>query len=75
MKRLFYSVFLLLVMALTVAGCGGGDYAPKPTAYLRLSYPPHSYHRFDTVGMPFVFEVADGATLTLKKKHEDRQVD
>ncbi len=66
MKRLFYLCFAVMLAGL-LAGCGDGDYAPKPTAYLRLTYPPHAYHRFDTVGMPFVFEVADEATITLKK--------
>ena len=31
------------------AACGGGDYTPKPQAYLRIDMPEHSYWLVDTL--------------------------
>ena len=40
---------LLAVAALLLAGCGGGDYTPKPQAYLRIDMPEHEYFLLDTM--------------------------
>lgn len=37
------------VAAIIVAGCGGGDYTPKPQAYLRIDMPEHSYWLVDSL--------------------------
>ena len=55
---------LLAVAALLLAGCGGGDYTPKPQAYLRIDMPEHEYFLLDTMRtnpgdtktFPFIFE-------------------
>ena len=39
----------LAVAALLLAGCGGGDYTPKPQAYLRIDMPEHEYFLLDTM--------------------------
>ncbi|MBR1517115.1 MAG: hypothetical protein IJ620_03105 [Bacteroidales bacterium] len=66
MRILINLCFGLLLSAL-LASCGGDDYVPKPTAYLRLTYPEHSYRTFDTLSLPFTFEVADSATVEVKR--------
>ena len=35
--------------ALLFAACGGGDYTPKPLAYLRIDMPEHSYWLVDSL--------------------------
>ena len=40
---------LIAVAALLLAGCGGGDYTPKPQAYLRIDMPEHEYFLLDTM--------------------------
>ena len=35
--------------ALLFAACGGGDYTPKPQAYLRIDMPEHSYWLVDSL--------------------------
>lgn len=60
--------YLLWLLPLMLAACGGGgDYTPKPTAYLRLSFPEHSYRVYDTLPLPMTFECADGAVIDWKK--------
>ena len=50
------------------AGCGGGDYTPKPTAFLRIDVPEHQYALADTAQLPFLFELDEEAELTIKKE-------
>lgn len=64
---LFPFFFLLL-------SCGGGDYTPKPTAYLRIDMPEHQYaSTLDSSflvphsSLPFVFEVNRLAELSEKE--------
>ena len=64
------------------AACGGGDYTPKPQAFLRIDMPEHDYWLVDTlpttidgqtmpsVVLPFLFEANDSAELTLKKPRQ-----
>lgn len=70
-----------MAMAL-LAGCGGGDYSPKPAAYLRIDMPEHTYWLVDTLPMsiegqsmpaitlPFIFEANEGVELNLKKPRQ-----
>lgn len=53
--------------AMLFAGCGGGDYTPKPQAYIRIDMPEHSYTVCDTAVLPFTFEVGDAVELNHKK--------
>lgn len=39
----------LALAALLFAACGGGDYTPKPQAYLRIDMPEHSYWLVDSL--------------------------
>lgn len=43
------------------------DYTPKPQAYLRFDFPPKAYEVYDTAALPFSFECATAANVTLKK--------
>ena len=70
------------VATVLLAGCGGGDFTPKPRAYLRIDVPEHSYWLVDTLPMsieghtlpgitlPFIFEANDSVELTLKKPRQ-----
>lgn len=60
-------ILLSLVVACLVAACGDGHYAPKPTAYLRLTFPPHAYQSYDTLPLPFTFELSQQASVQWKK--------
>lgn len=55
-----------------LTACGGGDYSPKPKAYLRLDTPTVTYTWTDSLTLPFNFEKNDVAELTVKKntRHE-----
>ena len=48
-----------------LSGCGGGDYSPKPQAYLRIDMPEHEYFLLDTMrsnpGDTIVFPNGDTA--------------
>ena len=58
---------LPLLAALLLAACHGGDYTPKPTAYLRFDMPAKSYSPVDTAALPFTFERGADARLDLKR--------
>lgn len=72
----------IILAVLLLASCGGGDYTPKPRAYLRIDVPEHSYWLVDTLPMsieghtlpgitlPFIFEANDSVELTLKKPRQ-----
>lgn len=40
---------MAIATAAALAGCGGGDYSPKPVAYLRIDMPEHEYFLLDTM--------------------------
>ena len=42
-------LIVFAVATLLLAGCGGGDYTPKPQAYLRIDMPEHEYFLLDTM--------------------------
>lgn len=70
------------VATMVLVACGGGDYSPKPQAFLRIDMPEHDYWLVDTlpttidgqtmpsVVLPFLFEANDSAELTLKKPRQ-----
>ena len=70
------------VATMVLVACGGGDYSPKPQAYLRIDMPEHNYWLVDTLPMsiegqpmpgitlPFIFEANDSVELTLKKPRQ-----
>lgn len=78
----FRYILMALVAAAVLVGCGGGDYSPKPKAYLRIDMPEHNYWLVDTLPMsieeqpmpeitlPFTFEANDNVELTLKKPRQ-----
>ena len=39
----------LVLAAMLFAACGGGDYTPKPQAYLRIDMPEHNYWLIDSL--------------------------
>ena len=61
------NILLLTVSFFTLAACGGGDYSPKPQAYLRIDTPTQHYSSVDSLALPFHFEKNDISQLTLKK--------
>ena len=64
LPRLVFSFSLLV----SFASCGGGgDYTPKPQAYLRIDLPAHEYEVCDTAALPFTFERSREATVVMKK--------
>jgi len=44
------TLLIALVACCMMAACGGGDYTPKPQAYLRIDMPQHKYFMLDTFG-------------------------
>ena len=74
-------LFLIFAFSFLFFSCGG-DYTPKPSAYLRIDMPEHSYWIVDTlpssidgqpmpgITLPFTFEAGDSAELTLKKPRQ-----
>lgn len=64
-------LFILLGMTL-LAACGGGDYTPKPKAYLRIDLPQHAYAAYDTAALPFTFDYSQQAQVVWKEvRHVD----
>ena len=55
--RNYLIVFLALALML-IASCKE-DYVPKPRGYFRISFLPKSYHRLDSAGLPYRFDIPD----------------
>lgn len=73
-RKVSYVGMPLLIAALLLAACGGGnDYTPKPQAYLRIDLPRHVYAVYDTVALPFSFEMNKQAVVTWKKDTPEEQ--
>lgn len=69
MKKISYCILIISFLGMFVmVSCGGGDYTPKPQAYLRIDMPDHDYALCDTMGLPFTFEKSTLAGITLKKR-------
>ena len=61
-------ILLLLLPFLSLYSCGHNDNpTPKPTTYLRIDMPAHHYQPNDSLALPFQFEYANEAQLSLKK--------
>lgn len=74
MKHPLFLPVLLLAGMLT--GCGGGDFTPKPTAYLRIDLPTKHYIICDTAALPFRFErAADCEVVWKNSKRNETWVD
>ena len=43
------NILLGIAIAGLLSACGGGDYSPKPQAYLRIDLPEHEYFLLDTM--------------------------
>lgn len=54
MKNLIQLTFLILLIAVVLAGCRE-DYTPKPRGYFRIDLPEKKYTRFDST-FPYSFE-------------------
>ena len=49
---------------LLLSGCGGGDFSPKPSAYLRIDMPEHEYWLIDTIWKPKTpYQLNDSVTV------------
>ena len=59
------NILLGIIVLTTLAACGGGDYSPKPQAYLRIDMPQHTYSPADS--LPFSFEKNILSQVNLKK--------
>ena len=55
--RKYLSVFVALSLAFIVS-CKQ-DYVPKPRGYFRISFLPKSYHKLDSTGLPYRFDIPD----------------
>ncbi|MCQ2300548.1 MAG: hypothetical protein MJZ81_10545 [Bacteroidales bacterium] len=64
MKRLTLIVATLLLLC---SACHRNDYMPKPSTYLRFDFPAKAYQTYDTAALPFTFEGAKEANITVKK--------
>ena len=42
-------ILSIVAVATVLAGCGGGDFTPKPRAYLRIDMPEHDYWLVDSL--------------------------
>ncbi|MBP6429449.1 MAG: hypothetical protein KA273_03530, partial [Bacteroidales bacterium] len=51
-----YLLLAILFSVLFISCSEDKNSAPKPKTYFRLDVPLPSYQKFDTLGMPFVFE-------------------
>lgn len=61
------NILMGLVATMVLVACGGGDYSPKPQAYLRIDMPEQHFSPVDSLPLPFLFEKNDAAELILKK--------
>lgn len=43
------NILLTIGLVALLTACGGGDYSPKPQAYLRIDMPQHEYFLLDTM--------------------------
>jgi gliding motility-associated lipoprotein GldD len=59
MKYFFISLIIVLLFA-----CDN-NFTPKPYAYFRVDLPEHSYRQFDTLDLPYRFEVSNLATVVV----------
>ena len=61
------NILLAVAATMLLAACGG-DFTPKPQAYLRIDMPQHTSAVVDTSSLPFLFEQGNEAELTIKKE-------
>ena len=66
MKSVFTTALILVTLAL-FAACGSDSYAPKPKGYMRFDLPAKAYVPYDTAALPFSFEAAAEADVSLKR--------
>lgn len=60
----------LLLVLLSLCACGG-SYTPRPYGYFRVDLPPHSYRSFDSLGLPYRFELSEQARVVLRDAHRE----
>lgn len=72
MKRLLH-LSVVLAAVLTLVGCGGKDYTPKPTAYLRIDLPEKHYSVYDTAALPFRFEHSSDCEIVWKRDNRSEK--
>lgn len=59
-------ILTVLAMVALLVGCGGGDYSPKPKAYLRIDMPEHKYWLVDTLPLNDTITLPDGQQAIAK---------
>ncbi len=57
MKKGLFRVSVWMAAALCFLTACGGDYVPKPRAYMRIEVPEKAYRAFDSAAYPFSFRM------------------
>ena len=67
-------IILLLFVCVCLSSCFNDDVpTPKPKTYFRLDVPIPTYQKFDTLGLPFIFQYPNyGIVETVEGKFADR---
>ncbi len=52
----------ILVLSFGFSSCNK-SYVPKPYGYFRVDLPTHSYHRIDTLDLPYTFDIPQDVEL------------
>jgi gliding motility-associated lipoprotein GldD len=55
-------IYLSIVFLLLASSCKQ-DYIPKPRGFFRISFAEKSYHRLDSAGLPYRFEIPDYSSI------------
>jgi len=50
--------FLFVTVLFLAVSCKE-DYVPKPRGFFRIAFPEKSYHLFDSIGVPYHFDIPD----------------
>jgi gliding motility-associated lipoprotein GldD len=53
-----YLLVFPLLFLITAISCKQ-EYIPKPHGFFRIGFQEKSYHKFDSAGIPFIFEIPD----------------
>ena len=75
--KMLRTILWMILPLVALSSCGNNEVStPKPTAYLRIDLPTHQYIKSDSLAVPFQFEYANQAQLSLKKDTpKDKWVD
>jgi hypothetical protein len=56
----FKQIIVLVFLAIVIVSCGDSDDngVPKPKGYYRVTFPKHSYKKFNPVNSPYSFDIS-----------------